>query len=609
MITRVHKQLLTIAANRDDEEIVRQIEQHKYDEFARNKRMTQQDAVIARELQNNGFSPAAGSSFGPSGYRNSSTPMFHANQPQIKAAARHHANPPAQPAHSYRTPAAQPSPAGTQAVVNPYEGYVPPSMTQRPALQHGLPSHGANPGVQHVGPRFISQPRIPGAFVDSDDDSEFEITGTNAISRYGPSQGSSAAAAARAAMARQYFPDQYIPGYSANVDNDPYSAGRPGYIDNGMSSYSQGLGNRFVSGSSLLNQEFPGLPGGSLNNAISRTSGYNFDTMTDADGNPLDSRLRNYYTDLVEDPRKTTEELRELISNIRPDMEIPAEERGETPEALKYPLYPHQQLSLKWMSNMEESRNHRGGILADDMGLGKTISTLSLIVTRKSTDALKTNLIVGPVALIKQWEVEIRKKLKPEHRLSVFLLHSKKLEYSELKEYDVVLTTFGLLAQEWKRYEKRITERSGDERYHPYDDLELHRKCPLLHPRSKFYRVILDEAQNIKNKDAQASKGAARIEATYRWCLTGTPMMNSVQELFPLIRFLRIKPYNTFSTFQKVCAHAKTPDMQPTNCDIPELLRFNCEEAKVRSRASSRTGHEATSRGSEGHHAQAHEGL
>lgn len=581
MITRIHKQLLTIAASRDDEEIARQIEQQKYEEFARNKRMTQQDAAMARHLQNHGFSPAAGSSFhgtsspfGPN-YRNSPTPMSQANQPQIHAAARHHAPAAAQPAHRYRTPAVQPSPAGMQAAVNPYEGYVR-NMPQRPAPQHGFSSHAANGGVQHAVPRFSGDPRVPGAFVNSDDDSEPEITGTNVISRFDLSRAASAADAARAAaMARQYFPDQHIPGYSANVENDRFSAGRPGYIDNGMRNYSQGPGNRFVSGSSLLNQEFP-VPGGSLNNAISRTNGYNFDTMTDADGNPLDSRLKSYYTDLVEDPRKTAEELRELISNIRPDMDIPAEERGETPEALKYPLYPHQQLSLKWMSNMEESRNHRGGILADDMGLGKTISALSLMVTRKSTDALKTNLIVGPVALIKQWEVEIRKKLKPEHRLSVFLLHSKKLEYSELKEYDVVLTTFGLLAQEWKRYEKRITERQGDERYHPYDDLELHRKCPLLHPRSKFYRVILDEAQNIKNKDAQASKGAARIEATYRWCLTGTPMMNSVQELFPLIRFLRIKPYNTFSTFQKVRVHAKPVDTQLANCDIPELLRSDC---------------------------------
>lgn len=171
----------------------------------------------------------------------------------------------------------------------------------------------------------------------------------------------------------------------------------------------------------------------------------------------------------------------------------------------------------------------------------------------RDTNGMMTNLIIGPVALIKQWESEIKKKLKPTHKMSVLLVHMKKnVTYQEMKRYDVVLTTFGSIASEWRRYQKHTEQRKRTEAYNPADDLALQSACPILHPRSKFYRVILDEAQCIKNRDTQQSRGVHMIEATYRWCLTGTPMMNGVQELFPLMRFLRIKPYGNQKQFSDV---------------------------------------------------------
>jgi SNF2 family DNA or RNA helicase len=124
----------------------------------------------------------------------------------------------------------------------------------------------------------------------------------------------------------------------------------------------------------------------SLAATINRVSKYDFNKMLDGNGNPLDARLTNYIDDYVNDPRKTEEDIQQLLANIRPDMDIPEEERGETPEAMKYPLYVHQQVALKWMTDMEQGTN-KGGILADDMGLGKTISTLALMVSRPSTDS------------------------------------------------------------------------------------------------------------------------------------------------------------------------------------------------------------------------------
>lgn len=184
------------------------------------------------------------------------------------------------------------------------------------------------------------------------------------------------------------------------------------------------------------------------------------------------------------------------------------------------------------------------------VGLGKTISTLALMVSRPASDRLKTNLIVGPVALIKQWETEIKKKIKPGSRLSLLLLHNTAIKYSyeDIRNYDVVVTSYGKVGAEQKRYEKWIEHHAGAD---PDRDVGLAKICPLLHPRSKFYRVILDEAQCIKNVDTLQARGACNLTATHRWCLTGTPMMNGIHELYSLIKFLKIAPYHNKKEFTK----------------------------------------------------------
>jgi SNF2 family DNA or RNA helicase len=65
------------------------------------------------------------------------------------------------------------------------------------------------------------------------------------------------------------------------------------------------------------------------------------------------------------------------------------------------------------------------------------------------------------------------------------------------------------------------------------------------------YRIIIDEAQCIKNRNSLSSKAAHELMATHRLVMTGTPMMNSIDELFPLLRFLKIKPYNDWHRFNQ----------------------------------------------------------
>ena len=154
---------------------------------------------------------------------------------------------------------------------------------------------------------------------------------------------------------------------------------------------------------------------------------------------------------VANDPTRTSAEIKMLLENIRPDEDLPPENREGTPEAMTYPLMEHQKLGLTWLKSMEEGSN-KGGILADEMGLGKTIQALALMVANKSTDrACKTTLIICPVALLKQWDREIQSKLKPTHQLKVYTLHGEKrhADWAKLRTYDVVLTTFG------KSYESR----------------------------------------------------------------------------------------------------------------------------------------------------------
>ncbi|KAL8783322.1 MAG: hypothetical protein Q9213_004697 [Squamulea squamosa] len=251
------------------------------------------------------------------------------------------------------------------------------------------------------------------------------------------------------------------------------------------------------------------------------------------------------------DPTKTLAELKELLNNIRPDEDLPPENREGTPDAMVYPLMEHQKLGLAWMKSMEEGSN-KGGILADGMGLGKTIQAIALMASRRSKDPnCKTTLIIAPVALLKQWDREIRTKLKIglEHRLSTFTLHgsNRHATWEDLKTYDIVLTTFGTLSTEVKR--KGVIDHAKRTNPNWRPSKAKSDQLPLLGDECKWYRVIIDEAQCIKNRSTKAALGASVLQAQTRFAMSGTPMQNNVTELYSLIRFLRIKPYSDFSKF------------------------------------------------------------
>ncbi|GAB1215843.1 hypothetical protein ATERTT37_005040 [Aspergillus terreus] len=237
-------------------------------------------------------------------------------------------------------------------------------------------------------------------------------------------------------------------------------------------------------------------------------------------------------------------------------------------EGLKVNLLPHQRQGVRWMREKEvgQSKNKgvvpRGGILADDMGLGKTVQAIALMLTnRKRADGRrrapesddegeddsvnenkdssklppglsKSTLVVAPLALIKQWESEILAKVEPSHKLRVCVYHgaTRAKATDRLEDYDVVITTYGTLTSEHGASEKS-NKTSG--LFSVY-----------------WYRIILDEAHTIKNRNAKATQSAYALDAEYRWCLSGTPMQNNLDELQSLIKFLRIKPFNDLAAWK-----------------------------------------------------------
>ncbi|KAF9871544.1 hypothetical protein CkaCkLH20_10955 [Colletotrichum karsti] len=328
----------------------------------------------------------------------------------------------------------------------------------------------------------------------------------------------------------------FMPGtFPSDEDDDPFSSFMP---------------------ASQLRSSHSSFPQSSLSTAevINRTRNFNFMDLTDGSGNPLDARVASIMQDIHEDPRKSREEVEALLRNVHAGMEIPEEDRDGTPEAMRYPLYAHQRVALTWMKRQENGSN-KGGILADDMGLGKTISVLSLMVSNKapSDSPCKTTLIVAPFSLIRQWEDEIKKKLKTTagHALTTFVYHSThKKKATELMKFDVVLTTYGTLVADKKKI-AAFWKDNGDRQVNTKTDPTLASSVSFFHPNySVFYRVVLDESQGIKNSKTQAAIATAALQSKYRWCLSGTPMMNGVDELYSLYNFLKIKPYCIWNNFR-----------------------------------------------------------
>lgn len=197
---------------------------------------------------------------------------------------------------------------------------------------------------------------------------------------------------------------------------------------------------------------------------------------------------------------KGTERLKEIenkLNNIEKMVIV-------VPNNLKAVLREYQVTGFKWLKAL--SNLGFGGILADEMGLGKTIQTIAFILSEESKKAL----IVCPTSLIYNWKDEFE-RFAPS--LQIGIVHGEKTErvkiLDNLKEYNVILTTYGTLRMDEDLYENII-----------------------------FDYCIIDEGQNIKNSLAQNTKVIKQIKSKVRFALTGTPMENNLSELWSIFDFI-----------------------------------------------------------------------
>ena len=225
----------------------------------------------------------------------------------------------------------------------------------------------------------------------------------------------------------------------------------------------------------------------------------------------------------------------------------------EAPAGLGLELRSYQREGLAWLQFLREQK--LSGILADDMGLGKTAQALAHLLLEKEAGRLdRPALIVLPTSLIFNWKNEAA-RFAPS--LSILSLHGaeRKGRFAEIRQHDVVLTTYPLL---WR------------------DAHEL--------TKHQYHLLILDEAQTVKNARSQGAEAVRRIDARHRLCLTGTPLENHLGELWSQFDFLLpgfLGDSNTFTKYWRTPIE-KQGDAQRRNLLArrirPFILRRKKEE-------------------------------
>ena len=175
------------------------------------------------------------------------------------------------------------------------------------------------------------------------------------------------------------------------------------------------------------------------------------------------------------------------------------------PKSLQGILRPYQQIGCQWLKALTGCGF--GGILADDMGLGKTLQVLTVLL---DSDLSKyPALVVAPTSLIYNWATEI-KKFAPGLTFAVVAGNpEKRLDILMTKKIEVFITTYDVMKRDAEIYQK-----------------------------GRFKYVIADEAQNIKNPSTKNARVIKSIKADYRIALTGTPIENTLTELWSLFDFV-----------------------------------------------------------------------
>ena len=202
---------------------------------------------------------------------------------------------------------------------------------------------------------------------------------------------------------------------------------------------------------------------------------------------------------------KKSDDFVRLIDNIR----NARQENFEIPEGINAQLRGYQEVGYRWLMTL--AHNSLGGILADDMGLGKTLQTIVYIEEEKHrSDSAKHFLIVCPSSIIYNWMDEVN-NFAPDISVCVVtgVPEDRHKIIESYEKYDVLITSYPLMRRDVSVYRKFV-----------------------------FDTVFLDEAQFIKNAASMNAQSVKQLRAQHRFALTGTPIENSLSELWSIFDFI-----------------------------------------------------------------------
>lgn len=237
------------------------------------------------------------------------------------------------------------------------------------------------------------------------------------------------------------------------------------------------------------------------------------------------------------------------IKDLFDDIKNFKEEKIDLPDYILKQLRPYQLDGVKWLHVL--ARHNLSGILADDMGLGKTLEMIALISSLKND---KPVLIVSPKSLIYNWENEF-KKWNPQKR--VFVLDGDKLTRSVLIS--------------------QIDNSKGEIYVTSYDSL---RNDVALLAKYSFSFVILDEAQSIANVYAKKTRAVKEIQGDHKFVLTGTPIQNSLLDLWSVFDFLMPGYLQGFKHFSQEYGKLTIEDQESKDSLMKKVAPFVLKRTK-----------------------------
>ena len=216
----------------------------------------------------------------------------------------------------------------------------------------------------------------------------------------------------------------------------------------------------------------------------------------------------------------------------------------DNPTQLNAQLRDYQKRGVSWLRYLETLGLN--GCLADDMGLGKTMQVIATLILEKETSKTAPTLLIAPTSVIGNWEKEVE-KFAPHLKTHIHHGSTREKECAEFaklcSEQDMLITSYTLA-----------------------------RKDNALLTTIDWYRVVLDEAQNIKNPKAAQTKSILKITAKHRLALTGTPVENRLMDLWSIFNFLNPNYLGKQTQFRKAYELPIQRDNDPVKSTILKQL-------------------------------------